>query len=90
MTGLTAYLVQALVTLALLAVVAVALFFWARKWMTTAHGAGGQMHVVDQIILGVGVRLVIVQVDQKRLLLAVTQQQVTLLCELPPSEHPNA
>ena len=87
MTALSGYLVQALLTLALLAAVAVAIVWWAKKWMAGAQAGSAQMRIVDQMLLGFGVRLVIVEIADRRFLLAITQQHVTMLCELPPAEH---
>ncbi len=85
MSELAGYALQAAVTLVLLAAAVVALAWGLRRW-SFPRRAGGRINVLEQLPLGVGVRLVIVEIDGRRLLLGVTPQRVSVLCELPQTD----
>lgn len=68
-------------------------FLLARKRARANWRSGGEMRVQSVLSLGMKEKLVLVQVEDQRLLLGITQQQITLISNLtrenpqpPPAE----
>lgn len=62
-------------------------FLLTRKRARIAGLRGGAMRVQSVLSLGMKEKLILVQVDDQRLLLGVTQQQITLISDLTPVSH---
>jgi len=64
-------------------------FLLAKKKARAARCRGGEMQVQSVLSLGMKEKLILVQVDDQRLLLGVTPQQITLISHLTPASHQN-
>lgn len=62
-------------------------FLFARRKSRTPWRNGGTMRVQSVLSLGMKEKLVLVQVDDQRLLLGVTQQQISLISHLPQASQ---
>ncbi|MBC7286988.1 MAG: flagellar biosynthetic protein FliO [Armatimonadetes bacterium] len=83
MTELSSYFAQMLVLLVLLGALAGAAVWAARRWLPSGAMGQGSLRIVASLPIGVGARLVIVELEDRRVLLGVTAHQISFLCELP-------
>lgn len=75
------------VILSLLAVIAViVLCAWLLRRMQSLQMPGGRLRLLGGLALGQRERVVLLQVDDRQLLLGVTPQHITVLRELEPQE----
>ena len=84
------YSLHVLAALVLLAAAAGVLVWLARRWMMGGGREGGHIKIVDQLPLGVGLRLVLIEAEGQRLLVGVTPQRISLLCKLPQPGSENS
>jgi flagellar protein FliO/FliZ len=65
---------------------------WVLRRMSgrSLRTAGGRLAIVESLWLGPRQRLALVRIDERELLVAITQQQVTLLTVLPPDRPTDA
>ena len=87
MPGNTELLTQSIVSLLLVLAVMIGLLY-ASKWFMQRRPRGGRrLRFIEAIALGSKEKLMIVEVDDRQMLLSVTSSQVQLISELEPEEN---
>ncbi|MCP2006032.1 UNVERIFIED_ORG: flagellar protein FliO/FliZ [Buttiauxella agrestis ATCC 33320] len=71
-----------LITCVVVLLVGGVVFLLAKKKSRTSWRSGGEMRVQSVLSMGLKEKLVLVQVENQRLLLGVTQHQITLISNL--------
>jgi len=72
-----------------LALLGATLWLLRRMGARSIKGSGGRLAIAESLWLGPRQRLALVRVDQHEVLVAITQQQVTLLLSLPDTAVAN-